>query len=184
MVYTKRAKALLVVHERAYFGDHMEKTKALVITALMALVVGSAVFLSLQAVSAEDVPTPPTEGQGVWYRLKWRGVIGKRFLWNGVPVTLDGTVSVVTRVLLVVDVDGKPVNVLVPRVWVFNGETLPITDLFDGAPFSLGDDAVLKTLRVELVKDTHTVTSYVAYAIQIGDASATALQPFNIDVVE
>lgn len=161
-----------------------KKTKAIVIVSLMALMVFSGVFLSLQAVSAEEVPTPTVDKQDLRHLLKRRGAIMMRFMRNGVPESLAGDISVVTRVILVLDIDGQAVNVLVPRFWVFNGETSHIKDLFDGDPFSLGDEAVLETLMLELVKETHTVKSYLAYSIQIGDKTATALQPFNIEVVE
>jgi hypothetical protein len=160
------------------------KTQAIVVASLMVFLVGAGVVLSLQGVAAEDVSTPTVDRQEVKCLLTKRGAIGLWFVRNGVPATLIGDVSVATRVILVLDVEGKAVNVLVPRVWVVNGETMSIKDLFDGDPFSVGETAVFETLRVEWVKDTHTVTSYLAYAIQIREETATALQPFNIDVVE
>jgi hypothetical protein len=165
--------------------NNMEhKTQAIVVASLMVFLACTGVVLSLQGVAAEDVSTPTVDRQEVRCLLTTRGAIGLWFVRNGVPATLTGDVSVATRVLLVLDVKGKAVNVLVPRFWVVNGETMSIKDLFDGDPFSVGETAVLETLMVEWVKDTHTVTSYFAYAIQIGEETATALQPFNIDVVE
>jgi hypothetical protein len=160
------------------------KTKAIVLASLIVTMVCSGVLLSLHAVSAEEVSPPTGDRQDISYLLKRRDALVMRFLRNGVPEVLEGDVSVVTRVILVVNIEGEAVNVVVPRFWVFNGETTHITDLFDGDPFNLGDEAVLKTLMLKLVKETHTVKSYVAYSIQIEDKTATALQPFNIDVVE
>jgi hypothetical protein len=80
------------------------------------------------------------------------------------------------------DVPEKVVNVVVPRMWVIDGETLTLQDLFDGDPFVLGEEVTLETLMLELVKDTHTVTSYFAYSIQNYEDTATALLPFNINI--
>ena len=158
-----------------------KKTQAIVIATLIVTVVASGIVLSLQAVSAEETPPQTFDGQGVKRLLRKREALLWRFVKNGVPETLEGEASAVERRILVFDVQGKAVNVVVPRMWVINGETLTLQDLFDGAPFEFGEEMTLKTLKLELVKDTHTVTSYIAYAIQNHEETATALLPFNIE---
>lgn len=164
-------------------GVKMEKkTKAIVIATLMVVVVASGIVLSLQAVSAEENPPQTFEGRGDKRLLKRREAIIWRFVKNGVPEILVGETSVVERCILVLDVPEKVVKVVVPRMWVIDGETLTLQDLFDGDPFVLGEEVTLETLMLELVKDTHTVTSYFAYSIQIDGETATALLPFNINI--
>lgn len=169
--------------ESVIVGGKMEKkTKAIVIAMLMVVVVASGLVLSLRAASAEEVPPQTFEGRGDKRLLKRREAIIWRFVKNGVPETLVGEASVVERCVLVLDVQGKVVNVVVPRIWVVDGETLTLQDLFDGDPFNLGEEVTLETLMLELVKDTHTVTSYFAFSIQIDEETAAALLPFNIEV--
>lgn len=165
------------------------KTKAIVIAVLMVAVIASGVFLSLQIASAEDVPASTDDEHMLTacyrrmyrYKLKEYGWLIKRFLRNGIPENLEGEVSVVTRHILVLDDGGETINVIVPKFWVINGEKLDIKDLFDGDPFSLGDEAAIQTLMLELVKESHAVRSYFAYSIQIEGETATALLPFNIE---
>jgi hypothetical protein len=169
--------------ERIIVGGKMEKkTKAIIIATLMVVVVASGLVLSLQAVSAEEAPPRTFEGRGDKRLLKRREANIWRFVKNGVPEILVGEASVVERCILVLDVPEKVVNVVVPRMWVIDGETLTLQDLFDGDPFVLGEEVTLETLMLELVKDTHTVTSYFAYSIQNYEDTATALLPFNINI--
>jgi hypothetical protein len=158
-----------------------KKTQAIVIATLIVAVVASGIVLSLQAVSAEETPPQTFDGQGVKRLFRRGNAILWRFVKNGVPETLEGEASVVERRILVLTVQGKVVNVVVPRMWVIDGETLTLQDLFDGDPFELGEEVTLETLKLGLVKDTHTVTSYIAYAIQSHEETATALLPFNIE---
>jgi hypothetical protein len=169
--------------ERVIVGGKMEKkTKAIIIATLMVVVVASGLVLSLQAVSAEELTPQTFEGRGDKRLLKRREAIVWRFVKNGVPKTLKGEASVVERCLLVLDVQGKIVNVVVPRIWVVDGETFTLQNLFDGDPFVLGEEVTLETLMLELVEDTHKVTSYFAYSIQNDEELATALLPFNIEI--
>jgi hypothetical protein len=159
-----------------------KKTQAIVIATLIVVVVASGIVLSLQAVSAEEVPPQTFDGPSEKRLLRRREAIIWRFVKNGVSETLKGEASVVERRILVLDVQGKIINVVVPRIWVIDGEALTLQDLFDGDPFELGEEVTLETLMLELVKETHTVTSYIAYSIQNHEEIATALLPFNIEV--
>jgi hypothetical protein len=163
-------------------GKMEKKTKAIVIATLMVVVVASGIVLFLQAVSAEEVPSRTYERQGDKRLLKKREAILWRFVKNGVPETLEGEASAIERHILVLDDQGDFVNVVVPWIWVIDGETLTLQDVFDGDPFELGEDVTLETLMLELVKDAHSVTSYFAYSIQINEETATALLPFNIEI--
>ena len=166
------------------------KTKTLVIAVLMMTVIASGVFLSLQIASAEE--NPDATGERHRFKAFYRHIqnckprenvwLVKRLLMDGVPETLQGEVSVVTPHILVLNNGEETINVVVPMVWVIDGEKLNLRDLFDGDPFSLGEEATIQTLMLELVKETHAVRSYFAYSIQIDGETATALLPFNIDL--
>jgi len=108
--------------------------------------------------------------------------IGRRFLKNGVPETLEGEVNVVERFILVIDIEGNKVNVIMPNRWTINGEIKNTKDLFDGDPFNIDDEVIIETLKLEIVKETHTVNSYFAYSINSEGTTASALLPVNIEV--
>ena len=68
-----------------------------------------------------------------------------------------------------------------PGKWVAAGAILTTQDLFDGDPYGLGQSMTLHALKAELVQDTHTITCYVAYKMQINDAVIAAVLPVNIE---
>lgn len=156
-------------------------TKAKVIAALMVAMVAAGGLLLLPKVSADEPPAPLGDGDKdrppFWRRVRiWRWVIN-----NGTPETLDGKASTFKRFILVLEVEGEPVNVVIPRFWTVTDEIMNTTELLDGDPFNVGDAMTIETLVVKLLKETHTVKSYFAYSIKVGEVTATALLPFNIE---
>jgi hypothetical protein len=160
------------------------KTKNIAIVAITAVIIASVVFLSLpNALAEEDNTTTGVEQRsGNLVKKRLTMAIGRRFLMNGIPETLEGDVYVVERVILVMDIEGDRVNVIMPYRWVVNGVTMNTRDLFDGDPFNVDDEIVIETLKLENVKETHTVNSYFAYSIYSDGTSASALLPVNIEV--
>lgn len=157
------------------------ETKTKVITALIVIMVAAGGFLVLPTVLADEPPAPlgdGGEGSSIFRRrvMIWRWIIN-----NGEPETLNGEALAVKRFILVLKINDEPVNVVIPRFWTVNGEILNTTELLDNDPFGMGDNMTIETLMVEWVKDTHTVKSYFAYSIQVGDVKASALLPFNIE---
>jgi len=165
-------------------GDGLEnKTKPIAIVAIMVVVIASVVFLSLpNALAEEDATTDVKQRIGNLVKKRLAITIGGRFLKNGVPETLEGKAYVVERIILVMDTEGDKVNVIMPNRWAVNGVTMNTKDLFDGDPFNVGDVVVIETLKLELVKETHTVNSYFAYSIYSDGTTASALLPVNVEV--
>jgi len=159
------------------------KTKTIAIVAIMAVIITSIVFLSLpNALAEEDNNFDVKQRLGNLIKKRLIVNIGRRFLKNGVPETLEGEVYVVERVILVLNIEGDKVNVIIPNKWIANGETMNAKDLFDGEPFDVGDEVIVETLKLEIVKETHTVNSYYVYSINSDGTKAIALLPVNIEV--
>ena len=160
------------------------KTKQIAIATIMAVIIASVVFLSLPNALAEEDDTTTDAKLRIGNLVKKRLAMafGRRFLKNGVPETLEGEVYVVERVILVMDIEGDKVNVVIPNKWIVNGATTNAKDLFDGDPFNVGDEVIIETLKLEIVKETHTVNSFFAYSIYSDRTTAIALLPVNIEV--
>jgi hypothetical protein len=167
------------------FGDDMHnKTKSIAIVTITVVIIASFVFLSLPNALAEEdtITTDIRQRMGSFTKKRLAIAIGRRFLKNGVPETLVGEVYVVERFILVIDIEGDKVNVIMPKWWTINGETKNTKDLFDGDPFNIGDEVIIETLKLEIVKETHTVNSYFAYSINSDGTTANALLPVNVEV--
>jgi len=157
-----------------------KKTKVAALTVVVVFSVVAALYLSLPAVYAEVVPT----GDGQYtinLRYQRRAMLGLRFLRNGVPETITGRVTTVGARIIVLEIDGKQVNVILPPKWVVDGEIIRTSDLFDGEPLSIGQTVSLQTLKLELVRERITVKAYVAYEIQANGETIKSLLPFNIE---
>jgi hypothetical protein len=157
----------------------MERTtKFAALAALMVIIAATGLYISLATVSADDAESPDTQGKR-W--MKQRGAFAWRVVKNGVPVTLTGEVSALDGHIAVLNVDGSSVNVVMPGKWAADWTVLTTQDLFDGAPYDIGQSVNLHTLKAQLVQDTHSITCYVAYEIQVGDDVISAVLPFNIE---
>ena len=156
----------------------------MVILTITAVIVASVVFLSLPNALAEEETVTLNNRWRIGNLIKKRlaTTIGRRFIKNGVPETLEGEVYVVERVILVLDNEGDKVNIIMSNMWTINGETKNTHDMFDGDPFDIGDEVIIETLKLELVKKTHTVNSYFAYSIHSDGTTASAILPVNIEV--
>jgi len=159
------------------------KTKTIAIVAIMAVIITSIVFLSLpNALAEEDNNFDVKQRLGNLIKKRLIVNIGRRFLKNGVPETLEGEVYVIERGILVLDIEGDKINTIVPYKWIINGETINTKDLFDGDPFNVGDEVIIETLKLEIVKKAHTVNSYFVYSINRDGTEAIALLPVNVEV--
>lgn len=102
-------------------------------------------------------------------------------LRNGEPTDLEVTVVTLQGRILVVEKDGALINVNMPGRWIADGETLGLQDLFDGDPFGEGDAVTISALKLQMTRESHTVTAYFAYKLMGGDSAAQAVLPFNIE---
>jgi len=149
--------------------------------ALMIAVIAIGAFLILPPAMAEEEPNGPDKprwsGQRPLPRLRLWGYI----LGNGTPTTIQGELVVLEGHILVVEIDGTPVNVNIPGKWLVDGETMTAQELFDGETFIFGDTATISAMKLERTEETHTVTVFFAYTIEADGATAYALLPFNIE---
>jgi hypothetical protein len=169
------------------------KTKVMALSIL--LVVAVSVIFIVPAVFAEDqeLSVPPYENEGelklrlerhgISYQVQRRNAIARRFITSGSYYLLTGEISAVNRHILVITDEDNTINVLMPKTWVIDGNKLSTQDLLDGEPFRLGDTVYIETLMLELERETHVVTSYLAYSMTVGEEAATALLPFNIEAI-
>jgi hypothetical protein len=193
MVNIQGEKLFNFLATNSVVGGKMEnKTKTLAIVALLTLTVVSGAFFLIPITSAEDTGQIPQgcleENQKIPLREKivnywiWRrDAILMRFIKSGSYEQLEGSVSAVTRNILVIKSGDKTINVILPGKWVYGEKVLNTLDLFDGDPFEIGDTVMLDTLMLKLDKGDHIVTSYLALSISVDDVVATALLPFNVE---
>lgn len=160
----------------------VEKKVKMTVALAFALVAIGTLLVLPPALAEEDVIEQETI-QGA--RLRRRPVkfrLLRYILKNGIPTELEGDVVTLEGHILVVSIDDSLTNVNIPGKWVLDGETFTAQDLFDGDPYGPGDSATIYTLMVEITTETHTVTFYFAYEMEIEGATASAILPFNIEV--
>jgi hypothetical protein len=177
-------------------GEKMEKkTKILAIAALLMITVVSGAFFLIPITSAEEmsqIPQScidenlevPLRDRIVSYWIWRRDKLLMKFIRSGSFESLEGSISAVTRNMLVIECNGKTINVILPGIWVYNGEVVNTLDLIDGEPFKVGDITKLETLMLKLEKEDHTITSYLALSITVDADISTALLPFNVEPIK
>ena len=161
--------------------DVDKKVKYLTALAIVALAIGA--FLALPpalATSDEQIDVETAEGSRRWAPLNRLKVL-IYILRNGEPTDLEATVVALQGRILVVEKDGALINVNMPWRWIADGETMGLQDLLDGDPFGEGDAVTISALRLQMTRESHTVTAYFAYKVMDGDSAAQAVLPFNIE---
>jgi len=159
----------------------VDKKTKIIIAILVITSTTLGIYLSLPVVYAEV--TPAANGQyTINLQYRRRAWLGLNLLRNGVPETLEGDVVALARTILVLNVEGEQVNVILPNRWVVGGQILNTSELFDGAPLSIGESQTigLKTLKLELARSTYRVQIFVAYEIVSDGETIKALLPFNV----
>lgn len=179
--------------DKVLCDEHMEqKTKLVVLTvALIVAISGGLLAVMPFAAAAEqeiDVPTYDDTDvalllnrEGIQYCIRRRDAFVRRFLTQGSLAQVEGEIMGISNHILVVNDDGQTLNIIMPGKWVYDGNTIELSDLFDGTPFSIGQHITVDTLKLSLDRDTHVITGYLAYAFEIDGVSATALLPFNVE---
>ncbi len=158
-----------------------KKTKIAALTSIIFIAVAASLYLSFPVAYAEIIP----RGNGHYtISLQYRRTLGLglNFLKNGVPETLTGDAVAICRSIVALNIEGTQFNVILPNKWIVDGEIVNTSELFDGEPLSVGQAQIisLKTLKLELAKDTHIVKAYVAYEIYTAGETIKALLPVNI----
>lgn len=159
-----------------------KKVKIALVLAITLIAVSA--FVLVPPAFAEDEPVDAGEeiqGESSGRRPRCRLRVLFYILRNGVPAEVSGEVVAFESRILVVENDGELVNVNLPWRWLVDGEVYTAQDLFDGEPFGAGDEVTLNSLMLEMEKESHTVTLYFAYELEIQGTTAKAVLPFNIE---
>jgi hypothetical protein len=158
-----------------------KKVKITVVLAVSLIAIGALVLVPPVLAEDEIIDADGDSQRGKFRRcLKCNLGVAIYILTNGVPEEISGEVSVLVGQVLILEDDGGLVNVNLPWKWVIDGEVYTAKDLFDGEPFGTGDEATVKSLMVELEEESHTVTVYFSYELNVEGTKATAVIPFNI----
>jgi hypothetical protein len=158
----------------------VEKKKMIVALTIAIMAIGTLLFIPT-ALAEEELGETVATGKA----RSWRPLLKLRLLIyvlkNGTPTELVGEVVALDGRILVLSIDGSLTNVNIPGKWIVDGETMTAQELFDGDPIGPGDTVTIKSLKIEVVGETHKVTSYFAYRIEAEEATASAVLPFNIE---
>jgi len=158
-----------------------KKVKIIVVLAISLMTVGA--LMKVQPAFAKDeiIDTgEDLEGRRLGWRHRCRLTALMYILRNGVPAEVTGEVIALEGRILVVEGSGELVNVNLPWKWMVDGEVYTAQDLFDGEPFGAGEGVAIDSLMLEIERESHTVTAYFAYEMDIRGTTATAVLPFNI----
>ena len=110
---------------------------------------------------------------------KWLG----RFLENATLSTVNGTVSLQLRGMLILNTDSGQVRVLLPKDWTVNNEVVTRAALFNSSYASGGDNVMVKVLKSDVFSNTNfSLNVMIGYeAINATGTHAYAVLPFNIE---
>lgn len=151
--------------------------------ALAIAIIALGVFIALPATLAEEAPPEDnairTHRPHRYLPPKLRLML--HVLRRGEPAELEAITVVLEGHILVVEVEGDLVNIIMPGRWIYEGESLTLQDLFDGEPLGMGEAMTIYTLKLEMTRETHIVTAYFAYEIEVETGTASAILPFNIE---
>ena len=166
----------------------MEKNTKLIIGLMIAILAASTLVIApvvfAEGSDPDSFEASPQFG-GARYRRNVRHPLLRYILKNGEYAQLTGTVVVQKGPVIMLSIEeASTVFVILPPLWVVEGEVLNMTDMFDGSPLSIGATITLETLKANYIKDTYEITAYFAYGISGDGVEANALLPFNIKAVD
>jgi hypothetical protein len=166
----------------------MEKNTKLIAGLMIAILAASALAIA-PVIFAEEIDPDSFEAStqvgGAMNRRKVRHPLLRYILKNGEYAQLTGTVVVQKGSIIMLSIEeASTVFVLVPPLWVVEGEILNRTDMFDGSLLSIEATVTMETLKVDYTKDSYEITVYIAYEISGDGVDAKALLPLNINVVD
>lgn len=83
---------------------------------------------------------------------------------------------------LVLDTGGEQVRVIVPYLWIVDGEVMNMTEIFDSDILSLGESVEVNALRWNVENEDLTIYVLFGYEIEYDDGKVLyALLPINIE---
>ena len=158
----------------------MEKKVKATIVLITALIAATA-FLMIPNAFAEVSDEAEMNSE----RNRWQPQTKLRLLIyvlrNSVPSQFQAEVVTLEGRILVASIDDELVNINMPRRWAVEGEVFSVQDLIDGDPLGPGDTITISALKLEMIKDTHSITSYFSYTLESEGITASAILPFNIE---
>ena len=108
-------------------------------------------------------------------------MLGLRLLRRCEPATIQGTIVTYARHMLVVDTGGEQVRVVVPRLWVVDGEAMNMTEIFESGVLNPEDSITVSAIRWNVDNDELTIYGLFGYKIEKGEEAFYALLPINIE---
>jgi len=167
------------------------KTKILIGTLLVLLVIATsvAVFAApmYNAMAIAQKPTSMSNGQNENENLNLKLLNGElSFKWlfkDAKNVTIEGKIVTYLGRILVVDSEGKKLNIILPKHWSANDENkiYNVTELFDASLIKAGDAVTIKALERDVTnKNGLTISIIAAYEIIGVDNSLHTILPFNV----
>ena len=166
------------------------KSKSRVILAAVAIsviLISLALFRpSLAAPSGKEEDRPKWRGphavkMGEDLRFNRGSMLGLRLLRRCEPATIQGTIVTYARHMLVVDTGGEQVRVVVPRLWVVDGEAMNMTEIFESGVLNPEDSVTVSALRWDVENEDLTIYGLFGYKIEKGEEVFYALLPINIE---
>ena len=170
-------------------GDERVKSKGrfiLVAVAITAILVSLALYQPVLAFNSNtEDPQHKRRLHATWmqdgFRLHRRPMLKARLLRHCEPATVEGNIVAYERRILVLDTGGEQVRVVVPYLWVVDGETMNMTEIFDLGILSPGDSVTVKSLRWNIENEDLTIYTLFGYEIEHGEEVLYALLPVNIE---
>jgi hypothetical protein len=106
----------------------------------------------------------------------------KRLLQNATLSTIQGTVALEFKGMLLLDTSSGRTTVLLPKEWSVGSELIGRDDLFNSSFASSGSDVTVKVLKSDVFTNANfTLNIMVGYeAINATGTHAYAVLPFNI----
>jgi hypothetical protein len=106
----------------------------------------------------------------------------KRLLQNATLSTIQGTVALEFKGMLLLDTSSGRTTVLLPKEWSVGSEVIGRADLFNSTFASSGSNVTVKVLKSDVFDDANfTLNVMIGYeAINATGTHAYAVLPFNI----
>jgi hypothetical protein len=140
-------------------------------------------FWGTYNVTLPDNLTVPPCHMGMMGRMWGNGFQrGEMLSQNATLSTVQGTVVLEVRGLLVLDTGSGEIRVSVPRQWTVGSEVISGASLFNGTFVSAGQNVMVKVLENSVFSNaSFSINMMLAYeAINATGTQAYAVLPFNI----
>ncbi|RLI23645.1 hypothetical protein DRO58_08950 [Candidatus Bathyarchaeota archaeon] len=104
-----------------------------------------------------------------------------RLLRNCKPETVEGNIVTYVKRTLVLDTGEEQVRVIVPYLWIVDGEAMNMTEIFDSGILSPGAFVTVNAFRWDIENENLTIYTLFGYEIEQEGEVLYALLPINIE---